>query len=153
MKRIDELEREIGLQIKSAQEEKEINWAKVTNLGILGQELKKVKEEIERIEKAISAPQVLPLDGKSVQVEITEGALSQNYLPLTKMKKNRLLPTDGKPFHVETSVGFSFQSTITSNMLSARGKTREFYQKAGVRAGDKIIWREIGPSKYHLSKL
>lgn len=151
MKSIDEIEREIGLQIKPAQERKD--WAKVINLGILGQELKKVKEEIERIEKAISAPQVIPLDGKSVEVEITEGALSQNYLPLTKMKKNNLLPTDGKPFLVETSVGFSFQSVITASMLSARGKTGDFYRKAGVRAGDKIIWREIGPSKYHLSKL
>jgi hypothetical protein len=150
MKSIDDLEREIGLQIKSAQEGKD--WAKVTNLGILGQELKKAKEEIERIEKAISAPQVLPLDGKSVEVEITEGALSQNYLPLTKMKKKNLLPTDGKEFLVETPVR-SFRTTITANMLSARGKTAEFYRKAGVRAGDKIIWREIGPSKYHLSKL
>jgi hypothetical protein len=150
MKSIDDLEREIGLQIKSAQEGKD--WAKVTNLGILGQELKKAKEEIERIEKAISAPQVIPLDGKSVEVEITEGALSQNYLPLTKMKKKNLLPTDGKEFLVETPVR-SFRTTITANMLSARGKTAEFYRKAGVRAGDKIIWREIGPSKYHLSKL
>jgi len=150
MKSIDELEREIGQQIKSAQEGKD--WAKVTNLGILGQELKKAREEIERIEKAISAPQVIPLDGKSVEVEITEGALSQNYLPLTKMKKKNLLPTDGKEFLVETPVR-SFRTTITANMLSARGKTGEFYRKAGVRAGDKIIWREIGPSKYHLSKL
>ncbi|MGA2526663.1 MAG: hypothetical protein ABSF79_08630 [Smithellaceae bacterium] len=151
MKRIDELEREIGLQIKFAQEGKD--WAKVTNLGILGQELKKAKEEIERIEKVISAPQVLPLEGKSVEVEITKGALSQNYLPLTKMKKNNLLPTDGKSFFVETSVGFSFSTEITGNMLSARGKTREFYEKIGIRAGDKIIWRQIDPYKYHLSKL
>ena len=153
MKSIDELEREIGLQVKSAQEKKD--WAKVANLGNLGKELKKIKEEIERIEKAISAPQVLSLNGKSVEVEITEGAIKQNYLPITKMKKNNLLPADEKPFIVETSVGFSFLTTITanSNMLSARGKTKEFYQKAGVRAGDKIIWRELGPSKYHLSKL
>ena len=151
MKRIDELEREIGLQIKSAQEGKD--WAKVTNLGNLGQALKKAKDEIQRIEQAISATQDLPLDGKSVEVEITEGALSQNYLPLTKMKKNNLLPIDGRSFLVETSVGFSFSTDITGNMLKARGKTRDFYQKAGVRAGDKIIWRQIGPYKYHLSKL
>jgi hypothetical protein len=151
MKSIDELKREIGLQIKSAQEGED--WAKVTKLGTLGQELKKVKEEIERIEKAISAPQVIPPDGRSVEVEITEGALSQNYLPLTKMKKKNLLPTDGKEFLVETAVGLSFRTGITANMLSARGKTAEFYRKAGIRAGDKVIWREIGPSKYHLSKL
>jgi len=54
MKSIDELEREIGLQIRSAQEGKEPDWAKVTALGMLGQDLKKVKKEIERIEKAIS---------------------------------------------------------------------------------------------------
>ncbi|MGP8153957.1 MAG: hypothetical protein ACLQBQ_07445 [Smithella sp.] len=151
MKKIDELEREISLQIKSAQEEKD--WAKVTNLGNLGQALKKVKEEIQRIEQAISSPEVLSLDSKSVEVEITDGALSQNYLPLTKMKKNNLLPTDGKLFLVETSVGFSFQTGMTGNMLKARGKTRDFYEKAGVRPGDKIIWRQTGPYKYHLSKL
>jgi hypothetical protein len=151
MKSIDELERAIGLQIKSAQEGKD--WAKVTNLGILGQELKKAKEEIECIEKAIFSPQPLPADGKSVEVEITEGALNQHYLSLTKMKKNNLLPTDGKPFLVETSVGFSFQTTITANMLSARRKIHDFYQKAGLRAGDIIVWKQIGPSKYYLSKL
>ncbi len=152
MKSIDELEKEIGLQIKSAQEEKD--WAKVTNLGTLGQALKKVKEEIERIGKAISAPQSLPLGRESVEVEITEGALRQNLLSITKMKKKDLIPTDGKSFLVETSVGFSFQTSITNNtMLSVRGKIREFYEKAGVKAGDKIIWRQIGPSKYHLSKL
>jgi hypothetical protein len=151
MKTIEDLEREIGLQIKSAQERKD--WVRVTNLGKLGQDLKKAKEEIERIEKVIFTPQVFILEGKSVEVEITEGALRQNYLPLTKMKKNNLLPTDGKPFLVETSMGFSFQTGMTGNMLMARGKTRDFYQKAGVRAGDKIIWREIGPSKYSLSKL
>ena len=70
------------------------------------------------------------------------------------MKKKNLLPTDGKSFLVETSVGFSFQTSITNNnMLSVRGEIREFYEKAGVRSGDKIIWRQIGPSKYHLSKL
>lgn len=112
-----------------------------------------MKEEMEKVEKALSAPQVIPLDGKSVEVEITEGALSQNYLPLTKMKKKNLLPTDGKELLIETAVGFSFRTGITANMLSARGKTAEFYRKAGVKAGDKILWREIGPSKFHLSKI
>jgi uncharacterized protein involved in outer membrane biogenesis len=152
MKSIEELEREIGLQIKSAQEEKPIDWTKVINLGVLGQELAKMKEQIVRIEKTISAPQVFPPDGKSVEVEVTEGALNQNYLPLTKMKKKNLLPTDGKEFLVETAFG-SFRTRITANMLSARGNTAEFYRKAGVKAGDKIIWRETGPRQYHISKL
>jgi hypothetical protein len=153
MKSIEELEREISLQLKIAQEKKE--WAKVTNLGLLGQSLTKVKDELERIDKSIFPSQHAPLDNEeSVEVEITEGAIRQNVLSIAKMKRRGLIPTDGKSFNIETSMGDSFQTNITNNsMLSARGKIREFYKKAVIVGGDRIIWKQIGPSHYHLSKM
>jgi len=63
------------------------------------------------------------------------------------------LPDDGKEFEVETSAGFSFRTMITANMLSERGKTGQFFRRAGVKTGDKVIWREIGPYRYHIAKL
>lgn len=151
MRNIDELEREIWQQIAIATQKRDS--AKIAFLNALAQDVEKVKKDMERIERALVEPQSPPPDGKSVVFEITEGALNQNYLPLTRIRKNNLIPTDGKDFEVETSAGFSFRTAITANMLSERGKTGQFFKKAGVKAGDKVIWREIGPYKYHLAKL
>jgi hypothetical protein len=151
MRNIDELEREIWQQIAVATQKRDS--AKIAILNALAQDVEKLKREMEKIERALVEPQSPPPDGKSVVFEITEGALRQNYLPLTKIRKHNLIPTDGKEFEVETSAGFSFRTMITANMLSERGKTGQFFRKAGVKAGDKVIWREIGPYKYHLAKL
>ena len=87
--------------------------------------------------------------------EITEGAIKQNYLSITKLKKSGLIPTDGREFEVKTSVGLTFRTValFPQNRLRARGEINEFYEKAGIKPGDKVVWREVGPYKYHLSKM
>jgi hypothetical protein len=66
-----------------------------------------------------------------------------------------LVPTDGSDFEVETSEDqhFKTRALVPENRLKERGTIREFYEKAKIRGGDKVIWQEIGPRKYRLSKL
>jgi len=149
MKNADELEREIWQQIAAATQKRDS--AKIAILNALAQDVEKVKREVEKIERALSPPP----DGKSVVLEVTEGALRQNYLSLTKIRLHNLLPTNEEEFLVETSVGLSFRTRVSDNgnWLAARGKTGQFYRKAQLRPDDKIIWKEIGPHKYYLGKL
>ena len=153
MKKVDELEREIWQQIAAATQKRDS--AKIGILNALAQDVEKVKREVEKIERALVEPQSPPPDGKSVVLEVTDGALRQNYLSLTKIRQHNLIPTNGEEFLVETSVGLSFRTKVSDNgnWLAARGKTGHFYRKAGLKGGDKILWSEIGPYKYHLAKL
>ena len=152
MKTIDELEREIWEKIQSATQGRDSG--KIATFNNLAQELERVKREVMRIERIISEPQTPSPDGRFVEVEITEGALRQNYFPLTKLRERKLVPLDGKEFLIETSAGFSFRTTVSDNgnWLAARGKTGQFYRKSGMKPGDKVIWSETEPYKYRMIK-
>lgn len=155
MGNMDELASVVKEQIIDATKKGDL--AKAASLLTIAQDIEKVRKEIVRVEQAIreSKDHVPQYEERSVIFEIPQGAINQNYLPVKEIKRNNLIPTDGKEFTVETSVGLSFQTKISDNghWLAARGKTRELFVKAGVKAGDKVRWSEIGPYRYHLSKL
>jgi hypothetical protein len=155
MKDIEELEKEVWDRIANATKRKEST--RIASLNNVARDIEKVKKEIERIEYAINESEYYEptQDEKSVVFEITQGALNQNYLPIKEMKRHNLIPTDGREFLVETSVGLSFRTKISNNgqWLSARGKTGEYFRKASIKAGDRIKWKESSPYRYQLSKL
>lgn len=158
MKELKDIEEKISELIKEANENKD--WKKINQLGSIARDIDQVKKEIKKIQDAIDRiekPNSMIGGQKfveSVSWEVTNGAIKQNYLITTKARKAGLLPPTGQQFEVETSCGQIFQTDELPNYnrLRERGKISEFYEKVGIRAGDKVIWTEIGPNRYYLEK-
>lgn len=154
MKEIDDLERSVWELIKRSTETKDLKM--LGRLNPIAQDIDRVKKEIEKIKQTINSiegGEKGEVDEKMVSWEITEGAIEQNYLSITKPKKARLIPADGSEFEVETSEGQVFRTDIIAGRLRERAEIRKFYKMANIKPGDKVVWREIVPFKrYHLSK-
>lgn len=155
MEQIRDLEERVWGLIKIATENKDSK--RIGQLNSIAQDIERIKREAERIEHSIDSIEKPDLTEpeKSVSWEITEGAITHSYLSITRVKRFGLIPTDGSEFEVETSVGQIFKTValFPENRLRARREIHEFYEKAMIKSGDKVVWREIGPYKYHLSKL
>ncbi len=154
MEEIEDIERRVWELIKSSYETKDLKM--LSRLNPIAQDIDRVKKEIEKIKQTINsivAGEKGEVDEKMVSWEITEGAIKQNYLLIAKPKQARLIPADGGEFEVETSEGQVFTTDIIQGRLRKRGEISKFYKKAKIKPGEKVVWREIVPSKrYHLSK-
>lgn len=154
MKEIEDIERSVWELIKHSTDTKDLKM--LSRLNPVAQDIDRVKKEIEKIKQTINSierGEKSEVDEKMVSWEITEGAIEQNYLSITKPKKARLIPAEGSKFEVETSDGQIFTTDIIAGRLRERGRIREFYRRANIKPGDKVVWREITPFKrYHLSK-
>jgi hypothetical protein len=155
MKEIKYFEDKVWGLIKNAQEKKDSKM--IDQLSPILQEIDTVKKQTAKIEDMIKNIE----DGgssefigakKMVSWEVTDGAIGQNYLSVTKARKEGLVPELGIEFEVETSVGQKFRTDITAGRLRERGEVADFYKKANVKEGDMVLWKEIGPNRYHLSK-
>lgn len=134
-------------------------------LNGVAEQIKKLKDEIEILAetfKDIDNPNPPELEERSpmrrmrVTWRVTNGALRQNYLITTIAKRYGLLPPNGQTFKVKTSVGQEFETDELPgpyNRLRERGKIKEFYEKAGIKAGDEVSWKEIGLREYYLEKV
>ncbi len=155
MKEIRYLEEKIWNLMKISIEKKESK--RIAQLNTIVQDIERIKKEAQKVEHAIENIESNKFEEseKSTSWEITQGAIKQNYLSITKAIKNGLIPTDEREFEVETSVGQVFKTDALSpaNRLRERGKIAEFYQKSKIKSGDKVLWREVAPLRYHLSKL
>jgi hypothetical protein len=149
------LEEEVWNQMKTAQENRDS--VKIGKLSNMAQEIEKIKKDVENIRISLQLIKEDKLEGseRSVSWEITDGAIKQNYLSITRLIKSKLIPLDGSEFEIETSEGQRFKTValIPANRLRERGKIAEFYKKGKVKAGDKILWQEIDSHKYRLIKL
>ncbi len=155
MKEIDDFEKKVWGLIETAIKKKDSS--RLGQLNSIAQDIERIKRDIERIEYNLDSIDnaVHPGPEKLDYWEITEGAIKHSYLPVTKAKKGGLIPIDGREFEVKTSVGQTFRTValFPVNRLRARGEIKEFYEKAGIKPGDKVVWREVSPYKYHLSKM
>jgi hypothetical protein len=154
MKEINDLERSVWELIKHSTETKDLKM--LGRLNPIAQDIDRVKKEIEKIKQTINSVErgeKGEVDKQMVLVEITDGAIRQNYFSITKPLKAGLIPTDRSEFEVETSTGKTFTTDITMGRLRERGEIAEFYKRENIKPGDKVVWREIVPFKsYHLSK-
>lgn len=159
MDEINILEEKILGLIREATENKD--YDSVGKLSSIAKEIERIKKSIKKIEKSVESfenPQssVRESDiGNSTVWEVTGGAIRQNLLTITKAKKAGLMPPLGEKFEIVTSVGLTFQTDElpNHNRLRERSKIREFYEKAGIEAGDKVSWIKLEPNKYHLDKV
>ncbi len=92
--------------------------------------------------------------GGSVSWKVTDDDLGQNTLSTTHAKKAGLIPKNGDSFVIETSLGQVFKTNEVSNQnrLREKKKIREFYEGAGIKSGDKVVWTQIRPNTYRLQK-
>ena len=88
-----------------------------------------------------------------VEIEITDGALSENYLNLSKAVSAGLVKTD-RPVRISFP-GLQIE-TVTSDIksngyLRNRGIARRFFAAAGIRHnGRKIRFSKLGPDEYSI---
>jgi hypothetical protein len=110
--------------------------------------------EEEAVADISKEPAVVSTSGGSVTWEVTEVEIGQNILSTTQAKKAGLIPTDGSPFVVETSLGQVFKTNelASQDRLREKKKIRQFYEGAGVRSGDRVVWTQIRPNTYRLEK-
>ena len=99
-------------------------------------------------------PLVMDTSRRSVSWEVTEDALGRSVLSTTDAKEAGLIPVDGTSFVVETSLGQVFKTSVVQNQdrLKEKKKVRQFYEGAGIRGGDRVLWTEIRPLTYRLEK-
>lgn len=156
MRAIEELEARVWQMIEEATLQKDSG--KLQTLGVIAQETARLKEEYKAITLKLDNLQQISKNpnGRHVLIPITAGSIKQNYLSITIPKRVGLLPNlHNALVNVETSAGFSFKTTVLHdhNRLQERGEIARFYREANVRAGDKVIWKEVVPGiKYFLGK-
>ncbi len=94
---------------------------------------------------------------RAIQIEITAGDIRQRLLRLAKLRKAGFHLPEGRQLTVEAvaSTGTTrFKTTVAEPpRLRARSEVAAFYKGAGVRSGDLILFEEVGPDTYRISKL
>jgi len=85
------------------------------------------------------------------RVRVTQGMINQNLLTLTQQVKLGEIRI-GEVLRVQTSEGDLFKTELLSpgNKLRERGRVREFYEKAKIRADDFIELIERKPAEWYL---
>jgi hypothetical protein len=99
-------------------------------------------------------PLVMDTSPRSVSWEVTGEAIGRSILSMTYAKEAGLIPVDGTSFVVETSLGqvFKTRAVESQDRLKEKRKVRQFYEGAGIKAGDRVVWTEIRPLTYRLEK-
>ena len=93
---------------------------------------------------------------RAIQIEITAGDIRQRLLRLAELRKAGFHLPEGRQLTVEAvaSTGTTrFKTTVAEPpRLRARSEIAAFYKGAGVRSGDLILFEEVGPDTYRISK-
>jgi len=146
-----QIEEQIWHLIEKARNNKDVS--SLSELTVIAQDFERLKNEFIKIEERLEAAGTPRQSSeRTTTIEITQGAINQSYLTISKPKQLGLIPSDGE-FNVKTSVGTSFKTGTTGTMLSTRSThIGSFYKKAGIKAGDSVIWQEVGDRQYYISK-
>ena len=163
MKEVRDFEERVWEHITMATENRDATKIKV--LTAIAQDIQQIKEDAKKIEDAVKGLEdrleKLGISGnatasrKSVSWKVTTGDVAQSVLSTMKLKKAGLIPLDGTPFEVQTSLGQVFQTDElrSENRLREKKKIKEFYQGEGIAAGDEIVWTEMDPYRYRLARV
>lgn len=163
MKEVRDFEERVWEHITRATENRDAKKIKV--LTAIAQDIDQIKEDAKKIEDAINGLENkleklgissnVTESGKSVSWKVTTGDIAQSVLSTMKLKKAGLIPLDGTPFEVQTSLGQVFQTDElrSENRLREKKKIKEFYQGEGIAAGDEIAWTEMDPYRYRLERV
>jgi hypothetical protein len=171
MKEVRDFEERVWEHIAMATDNRDPSKIKV--LTAIAQDIEKIKEDAKKIEDAINkledrldklgiSPNLtenvtenVTESGKSVSWKVTTGDIAQSVLSTMRLKKAGLIPLDGSPFEVQTSLGQVFETDElkSQNTLREKKKIKEFYQGEGIEAGDEIVWTEMDPYRYRLARV
>jgi len=162
MKEVRDFEERVWEHITMATENRDPKKIKV--LTAIAQDIQQIKEDAKKIEDAVKGLEdrleklgISPNatgSRKSVSWKVTTGDLAQSVLSTMKLRKAGLIPLDGTPFEVQTSLGQVFQTDElrSENRLREKKKIKEFYEGEGVAAGHEIVWTEMDPYRYRLER-
>jgi len=162
MKEVRDFEEKVWEHIAMATKNRDAKKIKV--LTAIAQDIQQIKEDAKKIEDAVKGLEdrleklgISPNatgSRKSVSWEVTTGDIAQSVLSTMKLRKAGLIPLDGTPFEVQTSLGQVFQTDElrSENRLREKKKIKEFYEGEGVAAGDEIVWTEMDPYRYRLER-
>jgi hypothetical protein len=147
MKEVRDFEERVWKHIAMATDNRDPNKIKV--LTAIAQDIEKIKEDAKKIEDAING-----LEDRLDKLGTT-GDIAQSVLSTMRLKKAGLIPLDGSPFEVQTSLGQVFETDElrSENRLREKKMIKEFYKGEGIEAGDEIVWTEMDPYRYRLARL
>lgn len=167
MKEVRDFEERVWEHIARATDNRDPKKIKV--LTAIAQNIEQIKEDAKKIENAMNgledklhklgiSPNLtenVTESGKSVSWKVTTGDIAQSVLSTMRLKKAGLIPLDGSPFEVQTSLGQVFETdeVRSENRLREKKKIKEFYQGEGIEAGDEIVWTELDPYRYRLARV
>lgn len=163
MKEVRDFEERVWEHIARATDNRDAKKIKV--LTAIAQDIDQIKEDAKKIEDAINGLENkleklgissnVTESSKSVSWKVTTGDIAQSVLSTMKLKKAGLIPLDGSPFEIQTSLGQVFQTDElrSENRLREKKKIKEFYQGEGIAAGDEIAWTEMDPYRYRLERV
>jgi hypothetical protein len=91
--------------------------------------------------------------GRSVLIEITRGARTQNYLSVTRAIRKGLM-RQGRIRISIPSIRADFETEIAhpGHVLRERRRIREFYEMEGIQEGDYVSLREVAQDTWELKK-
>lgn len=156
MNLLEDLDEKVWMLIKAATENKDSRL--LSRLNPVAEEIRGLKDQLQKLSHTVANFERQgmgeeSMEGKSVLLDISEGALRNSYLMIGKAVKAHLVPEEGTFFEVETSDGQTFETDVISGRLRERGKIKTFYDKEKIKADDQVKWCELVPSKkYRVSK-
>lgn len=123
----------------------------------LALELEDVKRRIATITTALDAPDSMSsmapvAETNAVMWEVTDGALKESYLSVTKAVKAGLIDKR-QEYEIGTSTQQTFTSGVTAAMLSERAEIKKFYQLAEIKRGAMVKLERRGANKLFLSRI
>jgi hypothetical protein len=91
---------------------------------------------------------------KSIQIEISGGAIRQSYLSVTRALRKNLMKKPGPITIRIPKTGAEFETEIVrqGNLLQERAQIAKFYAAAEVAEGDYVVLTQVGPDTWELTK-
>jgi hypothetical protein len=97
---------------------------------------------------------VSPAGLRELTIEVSQGMINQHLLTLTHAKRLGKVKL-GEEFNITLPDGTNFTTDLCDpgNKLRERGLIRQFYEKAGIKDGDKALLSETSPGAWQLTVL
>jgi hypothetical protein len=136
-------------QIKTAAERND--YAQIERLNETAKRLGGMEQEIQEVHARLGC---CPEGRKRrFEVPITGGALRHMYLVVTPGVEANYITPD-QPLTIVLPDGQQFETRVMTpqNRLQERGKVRAFYEAAQIQAGDVVVFEEVSPHAWDISK-
>lgn len=139
---IQELDRELWDKLKMVEKG---DYLELNRINYLIQESNNLKDLLNQCNEKylLIKNDIKTKTNSEIDIEVTQGALNQGYLLITKPLNQGICPKNGK-IRIRTPYNeFEAEIDLENRRIRQRGLISRFYKEADLMVGDKILWREI----------